>query len=306
MKEKSLKFRIVDALYIIFSVLPIFGAIVIRILTNPESEGIRITGANIFFTVKMPLQDMPITESQVNAWCVIVSLFFLCLYLTHGISEKGGLRRQMIAEWIVEKTDSLVKDNMGDYFKSFSPFIAAMLALSALSSLITLVGLYPPTSDLNVVAGWAVLVFILITYYKLKGGVLGYLKSFTEPIAAFTPFNIISEFATPVSMSFRHYGNILSGSVISALVAAGLTGVSSAVLGWLPGAIGEFPLFRIGIPAVLSLYFDIFSGGLQAFIFAMLTMLNISSAFPMEDWLARIEKKRAKKENQKQLNEKSA
>lgn len=306
MKEKSLKFRIVDALYIIFSVLPIFSAIVIRILTNPESEGIRITGANIFFTVKMPFQDMPITESQVNAWCVIVSLFFLCLYLTHGISEKGGLRRQMIAEWIVEKTDGLVKDNMGDYFKSFSPFIAGMLALSALSSLLTLVGLYPPTSDLNVVAGWAVLVFILITYYKLKGGVLGYLKSFTEPIAAFTPFNIISEFATPVSMSFRHYGNILSGSVISALVAAGLTGVSTAVLGWLPGAIGEFPLFRIGVPAVLSLYFDIFSGGLQAFIFAMLTMLNISGAFPMEDWLARIEKKRAKKEKQKQLNEKSA
>lgn len=296
MKEKSLKFRIVDALYIIGSVLPIAGALVLRALTNPESEGISITGANVFFTVKMPLQDMPITESQVNAWCVIIALFFLCLYLTHGISEKGGLRRQMIAEWIVEKTDELVNGNMGEYFKSFSPFIAAMLALSALSSLLTLVGLYPPTSDLNVVAGWAILVFILITYYKLKGGVLGYLKSFTEPIAAFTPFNIISEFATPVSMSFRHYGNILSGSVISALVAAGLTGVSSAVLGWLPGAIGEFPLFRIGIPAVMSLYFDIFSGCLQAFIFAMLTMLNISSAFPMEDWLARIEKKRAKKD----------
>lgn len=304
MKEKSFKFRIIDALLIICSVIPIAGAIVLRVLTNPEADGIVITGANIFFTVKMPLQDMPITESQVNAWCVIASLFFICLYLTHGISEKGGLRRQMIAEWIVEKTDDLVKDNMGDFFKSFSPFIAAILGLSALSSLITLVGLYPPTSDLNVVAGWALLVFILITYYKLKGGVLGYLKSFTQPFAAFTPFNIISEFATPVSMSFRHYGNILSGSVIAALVAAGLTGLSNMILGWLPGVLGEFPLFRIGLPAVLSLYFDIFSGALQAFIFAMLTMLNISSAFPMDDWLKRMDKKRAKKENK--LNKKSA
>lgn len=304
MKEKSFKFRIVDALLIIGSVLPIVFAIVLRVLTNPESEGIRITGANIYLTVKMPLQDMPITEAQVNAWCVIVTLFFLCLYLTHGISEKGGLRRQMIAEWIVEKTDGLVKDNMGEYFKSFSPFIAGILALSALSSLLTLFGLYPPTSDLNVVAGWAVLVFILITYYKLKGGFLGYLKSFTQPIAAFTPFNIIGEIATPVSMSFRHYGNILSGSVISALVAAGLTGVSNMILGWIPGIIAEIPLFRIGIPAVLSLYFDIFSGGLQAFIFAMLTMLNVSSAFPMEDWLKRMDKKREKKENN--LNKKSA
>lgn len=302
MKEKSIGFRIADAALIILSIVPIAAAIVIKILTNPAAEGIQIAGANIFFTVKMPLQDMPITESQVNSWLVIVSLFFFCLYLTHGISEKGGLRRQMIAEWIVEQTDSLVKENMGEYFKAFSPFVGGIIALSVFSSLLTLFGLYPPTSDLNVIAGWAVLVFVLITHYKLKGGVLCYLKGFTEPIPVFTPFNIISEFATPVSMSFRHYGNVLSGSVISALVAAGLTSVSSVVLGWLPGAIGNFPLFRVGIPAVLSLYFDIFSGCLQAFIFAMLTMLYVSGGFPVEEW----EKRMKRKKDKKQKNIKSA
>lgn len=296
MESKSLKFRIVDALLVIGSVLPLVGGLVLKILTNPPSEGIQIAGAHIYFTVKMPLQDMPITESQVNSWLVIIALFFFCLFLTHGISEKGGLRRQMIAEWIVEETDKLVHENMGEYFKEFSPFVAGILGLSLFSSLLTLLGLYPPTSDLNVIAGWAVLVFILITHYKLKGGFLNYLKGFTEPIAAFTPFNIISEFATPVSMSFRHYGNVLSGSVIAALVGAALAGVSSAVLGWLPGALGEFPLFRIGVPAVMSLYFDIFSGGLQAFIFAMLTMLNVSGGFPMEEWEKRMDKKRNKKE----------
>ena len=299
MKSKSVKFILTDVLLIVGIVLPIAAIIVLRVLTNPVSEGIHIAGANIFFTVKMPLQDMPITESQINSWAVIASLFFVCLYLTHGICEKGGLRRQMIAEWIVEATDKLVHENMGEYFKSFSPFVAGIMGLSVFSSLLTLFGLYPPTSDLNVIAGWAVLVFVLITHYKLKGGILCYLKGFTEPFVPFTPFNIISEFATPVSMSFRHYGNVLSGSVISALVAAGLSGASSLVLGWLPGAIGNFPLLRIGIPAALSLYFDIFSGALQAFIFAMLTMLYVSGGFPMEEWEKRMDRKRNKKTNKK-------
>ena len=264
MKEKSVGFKLTDALLIVLSIVPFAAAIALRIITNPESEGVRIAGANIFFTVPMPLQDMPITESQVNSWLVIIALFFFCLFLTHGISEKGGLRRQMIAEWIVEETDKLVHENMGEYFKEFSPFVAGILGLSLFSSLLTLLGLYPPTSDLNVIAGWAVLVFILITHYKLKGGFLNYLKGFTEPIAAFTPFNIISEFATPVSMSFRHYGNVLSGSVISALVAAGLAGASNAIFN-LIGLNTDFPLLRVGVPAVLSLYFDIFSGCLYLF-----------------------------------------
>ncbi|MBP9989343.1 MAG: F0F1 ATP synthase subunit A [Ruminococcus sp.] len=269
----------------------------IQAITKPAADGIAIEGARIFFTIHMPIQDLPITESQINTWLVIISLFFLCLYFTHGLTEDCKLKRQLIAEWIVEKTDALVKDNMGEYFKAFSPFVAGIMALSVFSSLQTLIGLYPPTSDMNVVAGWAVLVFILITYYKLKGGFLNYLKGFTQPVPVLTPFNVISEFATPVSMSFRHYGNVLSGSVISVLVASGLQIVSHAVLGWIPGKIGEFPLFQIGIPAVLSLYFDLFSGCMQAFIFAMLTMLYVSGAFPVEEWQKRMAKKKNKKQN---------
>ena len=81
----------------------------------------------------------------------------------------------------MEKTEKLVHDNMGAYFRGFAPFIAAVMALSAFSSLLTLIGLYPPTSDLNVVAGWAILVFVLITYYKMKCGPVHYLKSFENP-----------------------------------------------------------------------------------------------------------------------------
>ena len=171
---------------------------------------------------------------------------------------------------------------MGDYFIGFAPFIIAVIALSAFSSLLSLCGLFPPTSDINVVGGWAVLVFGLITYYKLKCGPLNYLKGFTEPVAVLTPINIVSELATPVSMAFRHYGNVLSGSVISVLLATALSGLSSLLLSWLPGFLADIPLFQIGIPAVLSIYFDIFSGCLQAFIFAMLTMVYVGGGFDLD------------------------
>ena len=111
----------------------------------------------------------------------------------------------------------------------------------------------------------------------------GYFKGFAEPIFVLTPFNIISEIATPISMAFRHFGNVASGSVITTLVYAALAALSHIVLGWLPGFLGNIPLFQLGIPAILSIYFDLFSGCLQAYIFTMLTMMYIAAADPEED-----------------------
>ena len=273
--------------FLLLSVLSFVSAIVIKILFVPASEGIDITGAHVFFTVKLPIQDLPITESQVNSWCVMLGILFLCLFLTSGLKTRNVSVRQLLAEWIVEKTTNLVTTNMGEFFAGFAPFVAAVLGLSAFSSLSSLIGLFPPTSDINITAGWAILVFFLITYYKMKAGPWIYLKSFGQPVPLLAPLNIISEFATPVSMAFRHYGNVLSGSIISLLVAVGLSGLSKTIFQFLPGALADFPYLRIGIPAVLSLYFDLFSGGLQAFIFAMLTMLYISGGFPAEEYAAR-------------------
>ena len=181
--------------------------------------------------------------------------------------------------------------------------IAAIIGLSAFSSLLSLFGLFPPTSDLNVVAGWAILVFALITYYKMKCGPLNYLKSFSEPVAFLTPLNVISEVATPISMAFRHYGNVLSGTVISVLLATALQGLSAIVLGWAPDFIANIPLFQVGIPAVLSIYFDVFSGCLQAYIFAMLTMLYVSGAFNVDLYEKKREKRRLKKQQKQQQKE---
>ncbi len=241
-------------------------------------ENINITGARIFFEIPI-FGGIKITETQVNSWIVMLVIAVLCIVLTHGMKVRPTSRRQIIAEWIVEKVNGLVHDNMGIKFEGFAPFVCAILALSAFSSLSSLFGMYPPTADLNTVAGWAILVFVMITYYKIKtSGFFGYLKGFTTPFALFTPFNVLSEIGTPVSMAFRHFGNVVSGTVISALVYAALASLSTALLGWLPGVLGKIPFLQVGLPAVLSIYFDLFSSCMQAFIFAMLTMLYISAA----------------------------
>lgn len=294
--QRAKKFDWKDILLFLVMVLPIVAGIVMYILTEPETGGITVSGAKIFFTVPMPGQDLPITESQINSWLVLITLTGLCLFLTRGLKETPESKRQLIAEWIVLTAQDFTIGSMGERFAGFAPFVAAILGLSSFSSLISLFGLFPPTSDVNVVAGWAVLVFVLITHYKLKGGVGNYLKGFTEPFAVFTPFNIISEFATPVSMTFRHYGNILSGTVISTLVLAGLQGLSSLLLSWLPGFLGKIPWLQIGLPGILSIYFDLFSGCLQAFIFAMLTMLNITMGFPEDAYDDRLGRKRRREE----------
>ncbi len=302
MSSESRRFAVVDFLLILMMILPIAVCIILKILTNPASEGISISGATVYFTIPMPIQDLPITEAQVNSWMVIISIFALCLYMTHGLKVKADTKRQHAVEWVVEKVQGLVQENMGDYFYGFAPFITSIIALSAFSSLMTLFGLYPPTSDINIVAGWAIMVFGLITYYKLKGGLGNYLKGFTEPIFIMAPLNVLGEVATPVSMAFRHYGNVLSGSVVAVLIAAALQGLSSLVLGWLPGILGDIPFLQIGLPAVLSVYFDIFSGCMQAYIFAMLTMLNISGAFPQDEYEKRKQKKFLKKQQKLQIN----
>lgn len=293
--EITLRFKIVDILYILMMILPIAVAITLRVLFTPASEGVNVTGALIYVRIPFVIQDIVITEAQINSWLILITIFGVCLYMTHGLKENPTLKRQHFAEMMVEKAEALISDNMGDYYMVFTPFIMAIMAISAFSSLMSLFGLFPPTSDMNVVAGWSILVFGIITYYKLKCGPLNYMKEFTKPVAVLTPINVIGEFATPISMAFRHYGNVLSGVVVSVLVGAALQGLSKMLLGWAGSFIGSIPLLQVGIPAILSVYFDVFSGLLQAFIFAMLTMLYVSGAFDLDAFTEYKRKKQAKK-----------
>ena len=97
-----------------------------------------------------------------------------------------------------------------------------------------------------------------------------------------TPMNIVSEVAQPISMAFRHFGNVAGGSVLTALVYSALGSLSTLIFGWLPEAILTYvpPIFQIGIPAFLSIYFDLFSGFVQALVFSLLTMVYVGAACP--------------------------
>lgn len=246
-----------------------------------------VTGAAVYFTIPtgIPiLGDIQISETLVVSWIVMALITGLCIWLTRDLKVENISKRQALAEFLVEQANNFVRNNTGSRkFDKLIPFVAALFTTSVVSNLISLTGLRSPTADLSTEAAWAIVVFIMITATKIKaGGLLGYLKGFTTPIAVMTPFNILSELATPVSMACRHFGNILSGVVINGLIYASLAIASTALLGWLPGALGQIlgsiPILDVGIPAILSVYFDWFSGAMQAFIFSMLTIMYIANA----------------------------
>ncbi len=240
-----------------------------------------VHGARILFQ----FGPVMITETVVNTWIVMAVIVGLCLFLTSDLQVHCRSKRQIIAEFIVKKVNAMVGENMGQHFLEvgYAPLICSIMGLSALCSLSSMVGMYAPTSDLSTLLGWSLMVFVLITYNKFRaGGPLGYIKGYFEPIPVLLPFNIISEFATPLSMAFRHFGNIASGSVITGLIYAALAAASHALFSLIPGAVGQvlgqIPILQVGIPAIFSIYFDLFSSCLQAFIFCMLTMMYIGSA----------------------------
>ena len=243
---------------------------------------LEVTGAKVLF--KIPIfGGIPITETIVNTWIVMALIVGLCLFLTHGMQVHARTKRQVVAEYLVGMVRNMVKNNMGERFMHYVPFVGALFSLAMLSSLISMVGMFSPTGDLSTCVGWALLVFVVITYYKIRTQHIGgYLKGFTQPVFIMTPLNMISEVATPISMAFRLFGNIASGSVVTLLLYGGLAALSSGILGLIPGAVGEvlslIPIFQLGIPAILSIYFDLFTSVLQAFIFCMLTMMYIKLA----------------------------
>ena len=247
-----------------------------------------ITGAKIYASIPtgIPfLVNFNITETLIVSWVVMAIITFLCWFLTRDLRVENISKRQAAAEFLVETANKFVRGNTGgtNKFDKLIPFVAALFTTSVVSNLISLIGVRSPTADLSVEAAWAVVVFIMITSEKIKaGGVLGYLKGFTTPIVIMTPFNILSELATPVSMACRHFGNILSGVVIDGLIYWALALASSKLFGLIPGVIGRvlanIPILDVGIPAITGVYFDWFSGCMQAFIFSMLTVMYIANA----------------------------
>jgi F-type H+-transporting ATPase subunit a len=147
----------------------------------------------------------------------------------------------------------------------FCNYIGVIFMVLLSCNLSGLFGLRPPTADFGVTLPLALITFVMIQYQGIKYQKWGRLKGLFEPIFLFFPVNVISEFATPVSLSLRLYANILSGTMMMALI-YGLLGKVAII--W---------------PAALHAYLDVFAGVLQAYVFAMLTMVFIANAAETEE-----------------------
>lgn len=232
-----------------------------------------MNGPKILYVIPM-LGGIPITETVVNAWIAMALLFVAAKWLTHNMQTVPS-RKQAAAEMVVSTLYNLVGETMGKDKLAFAPYIGTLFFFSLCCSLMSMFGFRPPTGDLNTTLCWALITFGMIQYFGLKSkGFKGWLHKFIEPMPLIFPLNFIGEFATPVSMMFRHFGNIAAGIAITSLLYGGLASLSGALFGWFT----DIPILQLGLPAILSVYFDIFTSFLQAFIFSMLTMVFVSGA----------------------------
>lgn len=198
-----------------------------------------------------------ITETVVVTWFIIAGLALFSIIAGKNLKNiPDGF--QNFVELLVESIEWLVKTTMGEKGLGFTAYIGTLTVYLAVANLIGLITLRQPTADLSTTLALAVITFFLTQYYGIKEkGFIKYLKSFAEPLPFMLPLNIIGELANPFSMAFRLFGNILGGYIIMALV---------------------YRIVPFILPIPLHLYFDIFAGILQTFIFSMLTMTFVSMA----------------------------
>ena len=193
-----------------------------------------INGARVLFEIEnVPLfGTVQITQTVTVSWLVFAIITGLCIWLGKGLTVTGISRKQAVSEMIVGALVNFVRGNMGTEFDHYIPLVGTIFITSIVSNLISLVGIWSPTADLMTELAWALVVFVLITYHKIKSsGIVGYLKGFLDPIFVMAPLNVMSECFTPISMACRHFGNILSGTVINALIYGALTVANDALFG---------------------------------------------------------------------------
>lgn len=198
--------------------------------------------------------------------CLLIILLVLFIF---GIFARRAMLKatevptgfQNVVELIVEMLDGMVNNTMGKYGKNFRNYIGTIFIFILISNISGLFGLRPPTADYGVTLPLGLMTFTLIHVNKFRyQKVSGVIKGLCDPWPFWAPINMIGDIAVPISLSLRLFANVLSGTVMMALV-YGL--LSKVALFW---------------PAVLHVYFDMFSGAIQTYVFCMLTMTYIANA----------------------------
>ena len=233
-------------------------------------QGILLSGAdNIdfmihgIFSYELFGQTFWITTSHVCS--LIVMLIIIAFIFAANRAIKKGTEIptgfQNVAELVVEKLDGMVDSTMGKCAPGFRNYIGTIFIFILVSNISGLLGLRPPTADYGTTLALGLMTFTLIHFNKFKHQkVKGVIAGLCDPWPFWAPINMIGEIAVPISLSLRLFANILSGVVMMALIY---------------GLLGKIALFW---PAALHVYFDLFSGAIQTYVFCMLTMTYINDA----------------------------
>ncbi|MCL1930833.1 MAG: F0F1 ATP synthase subunit A [Treponema sp.] len=230
------------------------------------------------FTLTLFGYQIPITETVVVSWAVMLVLIIGSLLLTRKLKTVPS-GPQAIVEMGVEFLNNFTKNNLGVFAKFLNPYIGSLflfLLLANIASVFSPVTLKiagrefsplflvrPPTRDINVTAALGVLsITLLLVCGFAARGVGGWFKRLFYPLPFMLPFNIMEYGTRLISLTLRLFGNMLGGYVLMLMIE------------------GVLP---VALPAVASLYFDFFDGLLQAGIFVFLTTLYISEAIKLEE-----------------------
>lgn len=217
-----------------------------------------------------------ISETIVTSWIIMVGIIIVAFLLTRNLKPVPTSKVQIMLEYAIVTIRNLVRGNMGENVEkkmpNMLPYIGSLFLFFACSNLIGLLGFKSPTTDVDTTLAWALITVFLMYYEGMRAKGIGYWKGLLEPAPLLLPLNIVGEFARPISLTFRPFGNILGGTVIMGLLYQLLAFISSLI----PNV--SIPFLQLVIPVPLHLYFDLFAGCLQAFIFVMLTMVFVSSA----------------------------
>ena len=198
------------------------------------------------------------------SWIIMAVLTLLAVILTRNLKVTGEIsKRQALLELAYEKAEAFFKDIMGPKVEKFIPWLMSVALFIGASNIIGLFGFKPPTKSMQVTAAMAITSIVLVEYCAFKDkGVRGRLKAFTKPVWIVTPINILEVFTKPLSLCMRLFGNIMAAFTIMELIKA---------------------VVPVAVPVVLSLYFDIFDGLLQAYIFVFLTAIYLQEAVEEEE-----------------------
>ena len=201
---------------------------------------------------------IPIAESVVVTWIIMAALTLLSICFVRNLKVENPGKKQQVLEMAVGGIYSFCDELIGEEGRRYVPYLISVAIYIGVANLIGLLGLKPPTKDLNTTAALAIISIVLIEYAGFhRKGLKGFIKSFAEPVAIIAPINFLELFIKPLSLCMRLFGNILGGFVVMELIKL------------------LVPAF---LPVPFSMYFDIFDGLIQAYVFVFLTALFIKES----------------------------